>query len=448
MPKKPLITIVGVPNTGKSTLFNRILGQRKALIHSSPGMTRDIFQESFELNGKMYDIQDTGGFFLEKDVITREINRRIFEQAERSDLIIFLFDGRRDLLGYEKDLYLEVRKINPNILLVLNKVDHPGKIVIPDAYYRLKKDLILISAEHNIGVETLLEHISNHFKQESIINREESVTEIRVCLSGKPNVGKSSIINSLLKKDWSIVSPIPGTTRDSVNVRLNQKERIINLVDNAGIRKMKKVKESTESAAVIRAEKDIKNADIVFFVIDLSQKIDQNDMLIAQKIKDSARPAIIVGNKWDLVTNKEHGEKLAQSLRKRFNFLYFAPIIRVSAKTGKNIHLLLEKLEEIYPRLTEKPKTKKVIQAIRQILSEKRYVDTERHVFNPKYIFVESLRPFFIQFRTKTQCRLRKSDEIYLKHRIIQELDMEGIPVFFKMQAQEDPHRKKTTRLK
>ena len=155
----PLITIVGVPNTGKSTLFNRILGKRKALVHNLPGMTRDIFRQKVRLQSGWVDLQDSGGFFPDKEIISAEINKKIFQAAENSDLIIFLFDGKRELLGYEKDLYLEIRKLHKTIIPVINKADRMDGFVPPLSYYELNADLIPISAEHNLGVENLLDEI-------------------------------------------------------------------------------------------------------------------------------------------------------------------------------------------------------------------------------------------------------------------------------------------------
>ena len=142
MSKIPLITIVGVPNTGKSTLFNKLIGKRKALVHHDAGMTRDIYKKPFEIDGRKFNLQDSGGFFDDSDIITTEINKRVFREAEKSDLIIFLFDGRRELLGYEKDLFLDIIKLNANIIPVVNKVDHPEKYLLPTDFYSLKKDLL------------------------------------------------------------------------------------------------------------------------------------------------------------------------------------------------------------------------------------------------------------------------------------------------------------------
>ncbi len=165
MAKVPLITIVGVPNTGKSTLFNRLVGSNKALVHSLPGMTRDIYRKPFEINNKEFKLQDSGGFFQDQEIITEEINKRIFKEAEKSDLILFLFDGRRELLGYEKDLFLEIKKINPRLIPIVNKVDNPNKFVLSNSYYATHNvleyiysapfDPVLVSAEQLLTANSL-----------------------------------------------------------------------------------------------------------------------------------------------------------------------------------------------------------------------------------------------------------------------------------------------------
>lgn len=437
MARVPLITIVGVPNTGKSTLFNRLIGENRALIHSDPGMTRDIFQQSFEINNKEFKIQDSGGFFPDRRVITEAINKRIFKEVEKSDLIIFLFDGKRELLGYEKDLFLEIRKLNDCILPVINKVDNPEKFILPNSYYELKQDFLTISAEHKHGLDELLDRIEGLFENhnKSFIDREISKT--RISIMGKPNVGKSSIINKILNDEYVIVSPTPGTTRDSVDLEIKRKSKTFILVDNAGIRKLKKVKEGTESAAVIRAEKDIRDADIIIFVIDASKKIDQNDLLIAHKLLKAAKPVIIAANKWDLVEEREKGkaQNLIQKIRQNFNFLYFAPVIFISALTGKNIFNLIDKAESIHNKLAVKIKTSRVNTVIQDILKERKFLTESNHVFNPKYVTIESYQPFFVNFYTGSKYKLKPFHEKYLKKRIVEEFQLEGIPVFIKISS-------------
>jgi GTP-binding protein len=434
----PLVTIVGVPNTGKSTLFNRLIGERKALVHSKPGMTRDIYKKKIEVNGKSCHIQDSGGFFLDGETISREINRRILREAGRSDLIIFLFDGRRELLGYEKDLYLELKKTGRLILPVINKVDHPQKYMLPDSYYGLKLDYIFVSAEHNLGMDTLLDSMASHLDrmgpQEMSFDSTES-EQTCITIVGKPNAGKSSIINRILNDDRVIVSPQPGTTRDSVDLEIMINKKLFVLVDNAGIRKLQKVKEEPESAAIIRAGKIIRNADVVIFVLDISRKIDRNDLFIAKKILESAKPVILAANKWDLVEDKHDAVFLSRRIKQRFNFLYFAPLLFVSAETGKNITGLIRQVENIHSLLNHPPKTSRLNQLVRSILKEKKLMTENNRRFSPKFVSIESTKPFFIRFHEKSGSKLRPVSEIYLKKRLSAELELEGIPIFFNVSA-------------
>lgn len=434
MAKIPLITIVGVPNTGKSTLFNRLIGEKKALVHSDPGMTRDIFKKSFKIDNKEFKLQDSGGFFLDSQIITEEINKRIFREVKLSDLVIFLFDGRRELLGYEKDLFLELRKINHRILPVINKVDVPEKFILPNSYYQLKQDYRFISAEHKSGLDELLEDIERMFEDYKFTGAGE-IPKVRISIMGKPNVGKSSLVNKILNDEYVIVSPLPGTTRDSVDLEIKRKNKTFILVDNAGIRKLKKVKEDTESAAVIRAEKDIRNADILIFVVDISKRIDQNDLLIAHKLLKAAKPVIIAANKWDLVEDKDNAQAIIKRTRQNFNFLYFAPMVFVSAVTGKDIFSLIDKAESIYNSLNTKIKTSHVNTVVQDILKERKFLTESNNAFNPKYITIESYQPFFVNFHTTSKYKLKAFHEKNLKKRIVEEFNLEGVPVFFKISA-------------
>jgi len=430
----PLITIVGVPNTGKSTLFNRILGKRKALVHNLPGMTRDIFRQKVRLQGGWVDLQDSGGFFPDKEIISAEINKKIFQAAENSDLIIFLFDGKRELLGYEKDLYLEIRKLHKTIIPVINKADRMDGFVPPLSYYELNADLIPISAEHNLGVENLLDEIDRILGSAS---REfyEAEPAVRISIIGKPNVGKSSLINKIVNDELVIVSPLPGTTRDSVDLEIRRNRQTFILVDNAGIRKMQKIKENTESAAVIRAENELRQSDIIIFVIDISKRVDQNDLLIAQKVAKAAKPVIIAGNKADLLDAGTASNKFFAQARTRFHSLYFAPFIPVSALSGKNVFQMLDMAESINAKLDKKIQLTRFNELVKKLLREKKLTTSDHRIFSPKYISIESQRPFFVKFHCKTNLKLNASDEMFLKKRLNQEMQFEGIPIYFKISA-------------
>lgn len=434
MSKLPLVTIVGAPNTGKSTLFNRLLGKRKALVHNQPGMTRDIFRQKLRLGDKWLDLQDSGGFFPDKELISEEINRKIFQAAGESDLVVFLFDGKREMLGYEKDLYLSIRKLRKQVIAVVNKADAPDRFLPPVSYYELNADLIFISAEHNLGVESLVEAIgrSVQYAPEAFQEQEPST---RISIIGKPNVGKSSLINRILNGEKVIVSPLPGTTRDSVDLEVRRNNQAFVLVDNAGIRKMQKVRETTESAAVIRAENELRRADVIVFVIDISQKVDQNDLLIAQKVAQAAKPVIIAGNKSDLLAAGIAGNKYFERARARFHALHFAPFIPVSAVSGKNVFAMLDLAQAINAKLEVKIQISRFNDLVKKVLREKRLATSDHRVFNPKFISIESMRPFFIKFHAKSSARLSPSDEMFLKKRLTQELGFEGIPIYFKISA-------------
>lgn len=437
----PLITIIGVPNTGKSTLFNRMVGRRKALVHSQAGMTRDIFRQKFKIDQHWYYLQDSGGFFLDKEIISSEINKKIFKAAKNSQLIIFLFDGKREMLGYEKDLFLELKRLHKPIIPVLNKVDNLDAYLQPQSYYSLKNDYVHISAEHNLGVEVLFEKISQALRVDSQPDSDFSTAasaqrggvSARISIIGKPNVGKSSIINKILNDDMVIVSPLPGTTRDSVDLEIKRNQQTFVLVDNAGIRKLQKIAENTETAAVIRAEKEMGNSDIIVFVIDISKRIDQNDMLIAQKIVRAAKPVIIAGNKADLLAEGVNSNKFLELTKTRFNSLYFAPIIAVSAHTGKNIFQLFDQAVAINEKLVAKIKISALNETVKRVLREKKLNTTEKRIFSPKFVSIESYRPFFIKFHCKSTSRLNDSDELFLKKRLTQELSLVGIPIYFKV---------------
>jgi len=430
----PLITIIGVPNTGKSTLFNRIIGKRKALVHSQSGMTRDIFRQKFKINDRWYHLQDSGGFFLDKEIISNEINKKIFKAAKNSQLIIFLFDGKRELLGYEKDLFLEIKKFHTPIIPVLNKVDNLDSYLPPQSYYALKNEYVHISAEHNLGVEVILDKIAQLLHTDSQ-TFSESGQATRISIIGKPNVGKSSLINKILNDESVIVSPLPGTTRDSVDLEVRRNQQTLILVDNAGIRKLQKISENTESAAVIRAEKELRNSDVIIFVIDISKRIDQNDMLIAQKILRAAKPVIIAGNKSDLLGDQHASSKFMAATKARFNSLYFAPILAVSALNGRNVFQLLDLAASINDKLNVKIKTAALNETVKRILRERKLTTRDKRIFNPKYVSIESYRPFFIKFHCKSTLRLGETDELFLKRRLTQDLGLSGIPVFFKVVA-------------
>ena len=430
----PIVTIVGAPNTGKSTLFNRISGRRKALVHSAPGMTRDIFRLPAWIEDHLVFLQDSGGFFPADGVITEAVNQRVLREADRSNRIVFLFDGKREMLGYEKELFLSIRRRNPDLITVINKIDNPETHIIPNSYYELGVDLISISAEHDLGIEVLRDLLVDGMGEGVDTRESESEEKIsRISVVGKPNVGKSSLINRILNDDYLIVSPFPGTTRDSIDLEITRDNKRLILVDNAGIRKLQKVKEDTESVAVLRAQKDIHQADMVIFVVDVSKRLDQNDLFIASQVVKSTKPVIIAANKWDLISGDSNMHRMEERLRERLHALHFAPIHLVSAATGKNVLHLLDSASSIDQILLEGIRTPHLNTIMNEIYREKKLMTREGKPFKSKYATIESRRPLFVQLHTRHPGHLKPSDEMFLKKRLTEKLKLLGIPIYLKI---------------
>ena len=427
----PVISLVGVPNTGKSTLFNRLLGQRKALVHHDPGMTRDVYRQPCELRGGWYHLQDTGGFFPDDEIITKEVNRKVLQVAETSDLVVFLFDGRRDMLPYEQELWLEVRRRASRLLTVVNKIEQPDRQVPDAGVFALKPDpLLLVSAEHGTNMEDLEDLIARMLPGGQAREEEQPV---RVSLVGKPNVGKSSLINRILGDDAAIVSPIPGTTRDSVDFEVRRHQKRYILVDNAGIRKWQKVREDTESAAVVRATRDMARADVVILVIDISHRPDQGDLFIARQVLETAKPVIVALNKWDLVSSDEQAWARVEAVKRQLNRFTFAPFQVVSAQQGRHVYDLLDRASAIHQSLQQKIPKSRLVSLLKELCRERRMVTRDGKPFNLRFAHVETYRPLFINLHARSEERLRPSDEQFLKKRLAEELGLEGIPLFIKV---------------
>lgn len=428
---KPVITIVGVPNTGKSTLFNRLTQTRKALIHADPGMTRDVHNGTLDIEGQEYQLQDTGGVFTDQDVITLAIKNRVLAVSKESDLILFLFDGRRELLGYEEDLYLEIKKMGKPILCVANKADNPNRFLVPSSYYKLNDDFVAISAEHGHNIDVLLDRIGELLT--GSLTPEEDQPSLKIGMIGKPNVGKSSLVNAIFQDEVAIVSEIPGTTRDSLDLEIKWHGKKYIIVDNAGIRKMQKVKESTESAAVIRAIRLIKEVDVIIYVVDISKKLDQTDLYIAKKIEESHKPVIIAGNKWDLVPNKVEQNFYHERLFRQLYRFHYAPLILTSALENKHVLKILSEAYEIFERLQANYKAQDVTRIIKEIVSKEKYKTMNGEYFSPKYAAVETTRPFFFVFSCTKPDHLKPAVEIHFKKKLSETFKLMGIPIFIKI---------------
>ena len=359
MKRKPIVAIVGRPNVGKSTFVNRLLGSRHSIVDDQPGVTRDRIYFDVEWQNKQFTVIDTGGIIPgdEDDIMVS-----IFDQAklacEEADKIIFLVDGKDGVNPIDYDIANVLRQSKKPIYLAVNKCDNPDSLMMTSDFYALAiGEPIGISALHGSGgVGDLLEILTEDFE---IIEDEPEDNRIKIAIVGRPNAGKSSIVNSLLNTDRVIVSDVSGTTRDSIDSYIDYKDREFVIIDTAGIRKKSKVDYGVEKFAVDRAIRSIRECDVAVLVIDAKEGLSDQDKKISSIITESGKGLIVAINKWDLIEDKKANSlnKYEKELSNDIPFLNFAPKIFISAVTKQRLNQIFEKAAEVYEQCTKRVST-------------------------------------------------------------------------------------------
>ncbi len=350
---KPIVSIVGRPNVGKSTLFNRILGYHKAITEDVPGVTRDRNYGEFEYAGKGFILVDTGGFEPEKkEEIISLVKEHIYAAVEESSIIIFLMDGKEGLLPQDQEIASILRRYEKPVFYVVNKLESPKREAAISEFYELGVDkLYALSAAHGTGVGDLLEDLASRVEAEP---EEEAEEGLRIALVGRPNTGKSSIANRLLGAERMIVSDQPGTTRDAVDSVLLFREKRFVIIDTAGMRRKGRISMRVEEYSVASAIRSVERADVVNLVIDAQESIAHQDAGIAHLVTERGKGIALVINKWDLVEGKAREPEYLEMVRQKLPHVDFAPVIFVSALTGKNIMKILDTDLQIARELTRK----------------------------------------------------------------------------------------------
>ncbi|KSU64132.1 ribosome-associated GTPase EngA [[Bacillus] enclensis] len=338
---KPVVAIVGRPNVGKSTIFNRIVGERISIVEDVPGVTRDRIYSSAEWLTHEFNIIDTGGIELGNEPFLDQIRQQAEIAIDEADVIIFLTNGREGVTAADEIVAKILYRSNKPVVLGVNKIDNPEmREMVYDFYSLGFGEPFPISGSHGLGLGDLLDEAAKHFKKDDGEEYGEEV--IKFSLIGRPNVGKSSLVNALLGEERVIVSNVAGTTRDAIDSSYTFDGQEYVIIDTAGMRKKGKVYETTEKYSVLRALRAIERSDVVLVVIDGEEGIIEQDKKIAGYAHDAGRAVVIVVNKWDAVEKDEKTmNKWEQNIRDHFQFLDYAPIIFLSAKTKKRIHTLL-----------------------------------------------------------------------------------------------------------
>ena len=346
--KQPLVAIIGRPNVGKSTLFNRLTGSRKAIVGDEPGITRDRMFGEVDWKAKTFRLVDTGGIVPDDEAI---IPSNIFKQAsfaiDESSVIIWVLDSRAGVTPLDEELGVLLRNTGKPVIIAANKVESRTVENEAGEFYQFGFEMSPISAEHGTGIGDLLDMVFEHLEFEDEIE-EEASAEIKLAIIGRPNVGKSSLLNQILGEERVIVSPIAGTTRDAIDTHLTVDGQDYVLIDTAGIRRKGKTTEMAEKLSVIMAKKSLERADVAILVIDAVEGVTNLDANIAGYAVDSGCSVIIAVNKWDAVEEKETNTiyEFERSLRMAMKFLDWAPIVTISALTGQRVTRILPLVKE------------------------------------------------------------------------------------------------------
>jgi GTPase len=351
--KLPAVAIVGRPNVGKSALFNRLIRRKVAIVHDQPGITRDRISAVCVSGTRPFVVWDTGGIFgVGEAELTAQVRRAAEEAFRDSDLLLFVVDAKEGLSPIDEELALSLRKSQKPVVLVINKIDNEKHEPLAAEFDSLGfRSNVLISAEHGRGILDLLGAIDRVLPSPAVDSRSTSPESLAVAILGRPNVGKSSLINSIVRSERAIVSELPGTTRDAVDVLYQCGGRAFVFIDTAGIRRRGKQSTSVEIFSVMRAERSIRRADLCVLIVDLTAGVTAQDKRIAGLIQAAQKPAIIVLNKWDLVKPKRNQKqaigKLVEAEREQIFFLDYAPVLITSSLTGEHVSKLFGLIEKI-----------------------------------------------------------------------------------------------------
>lgn len=366
--RKPKVAVVGRPNVGKSTLFNRLTGGRTAIVEDTPGITRDRIYKDAEWCDKKFTLIDTGGIEPKSDdVILEQMKRQADLAIEQADVIIFMVDVKTAMTAADADVAAMLQKSGKPVVLACNKTDTPGEP--PMEFYEFYNlgigEPMAISSTHGMGLGELLDEVCSHF--DACDDDDEDEDAIKIAVAGKPNAGKSSLVNHILGEERVIVSNIPGTTRDAIDSRFTKDGQKYVIIDTAGMRKRGKIDDNVERYSVVRSLAAIEKSDVCVIMIDAEEGISEQDSKIAGYAHDNGRASIIAVNKWDLI---EKDNKTMDSFKKKISdmlpFMHYAPQIFISAKTGQRTDKLLDEVKHVH----EKHNTHIATGALNDIINE------------------------------------------------------------------------------
>ena len=451
--------LVGRPNVGKSTLFNRLSGSRRSIVTPIAGTTRDVITQSVEWGRVQFSLTDTGGLFgASEDPLHPLVMAHGARALKNADLIVFVVDGREGLIPGDQDIAQAARDVGVPVILAINKTDDRRAQHAALEFSRLGfANIVDISAEHGHGVGDLLEEIAKYVEprepQESQERQEPvpevpDVPEVAIAIVGRPNAGKSSLVNRLLREERMIVSEVPGTTRDSVDSLLQWHGRTLRIVDTAGIRRPGKVaKSQVESLSVLLAKRAIERADVAVLVLDATVGPTDQDGAIAGAAKEAGRGIIIAANKWDLM--KEQGPDAAkvfdEKVRYHLKFLDYAPIVHISAVTGERTPKLLEVVDRVAAAGRTRVSTGELNRFIEKVTTASPPVTAGKRNVRVMYASQASVAPPTFVLFTNTSTKLHFSYERFLENRLRETYGFFGNPIRIQVRGRKDSRQQRKT---
>jgi GTP-binding protein len=435
----PSVVIVGRPNVGKSTLFNAILRQRRSIVGDEPGITRDRIAGAGSYRGRPFELIDTGGIITDDtEMIPREILKQARVALEDAAQVIFLIDGRSEITGADRNLAKMLRKLGKPVSLVVNKIDSQKRESLAYEFHTLGfENLFPVSAEHHLGLDDLLEHITANFavdvaratkaehpvKESTAAEHAKEAPKIKVAIIGRPNVGKSTLLNALIGSERAIVSPVAGTTRDAVDETMVENGTEYVFIDTAGIRRKGKTKLMAEKLSVVMARRHLRMCNVALFVIDASEGVLSLDATIAGYAHEEGRAIVIAVNKWD-VTKERDKRVFLEGLHDRLKFLDYAPVVLISAMKKQGTRGLFALIKKAYDAANQHISTGALNRFVANLQWEYR--------MKIYYITQGSVRPpTFIVFTDKAG-DLHFSAERYLINRLREKFGFEGTPIVIK----------------
>ena len=424
--KIPTVALVGRPNVGKSTIFNKLVGKKISIIEDTPGVTRDRIYGDVKYKDYKFHLIDTGGIDVSKEVFNDEIKVQAEIAIDQSDIVIFVVDGKEELNQNDFVIRDMLKKANKKVILVANKIDNSKRKENLYNFYELGFDeIISVSGEHNIGIGNLLDKITEDFNP---VIEEETIDDIiRFCIIGRPNVGKSSLVNALLNEEKAIVSNVAGTTRDAVDTPFVYNKKDYIAIDTAGIRKSGKIYENIEKYSVLRSMKAIERSNVCVLVINAEEGIIEHDKHIASYALEAGKPIVIVVNKWDLAT--EEIKEFKQRVRNNFQFLSYVPIVFLSAKTKKRIHTLMPEIEKVYDNSKKEIKTSILNNVIRDAVMLNQPPSYKGQRLKIYFVSQNGIMPPKFVFNVNSKKLIHFSYERYLENKIRENFDLEGTPI-------------------